>query len=374
MLAGLLVQTKIDLSPPSAEQLAMDVAKSDELMRELHSALSLPMFESLRAVVAGGQSTPMNGEMLREPVFYTGDAAHGFQYRAFARAKYAADSEWLRQFQGFSIDEAAAVIEAAERLLSANIQGTLKLLAEDRVSFVEGFELGLEQLSAECGLSLDLTKRVIEAFSLQADGSANQSFVSFQSFNEVNAKPFIRLREGRYLLLQSYLLDQSLYESPFFWMASDRAYKDRSFAHRGLFTEVFARERLAAVFGAARVVSNVNVFDADNHLVGEIDVLVLYGDRAIVLQAKAKRLTLLARQGNDEHVEKDFREAVQKSYEQALLCSNALKSAKAYRFRRGDPEITVPPTLTQIFPRCPSPAALESCHPSRRSNIHGTEY
>ena len=41
--------------------------------------------------------------------------------------------------------------------------------------------------------------------------------------------------------------------------------------------------------------------------VGEIDVLVIFGDRAIVLQAKSKRLTLEARKGNDNQIKDDFK-------------------------------------------------------------------
>jgi hypothetical protein len=46
-------------------------------------------------------------------------------------------------------------------------------------------------------------------------------------------------------------------------------------------------------------------------------VLVLFGNRAIVLQAKAKKLTLEARKGNDNQLKDDFKKSVQESYDQA---------------------------------------------------------
>ncbi len=51
---------------------------------------------------------------------------------------------------------------------------------------------------------------------------------------------------------------------------------------------------------------------------------MVFGDRAIVLQAKSKRLTLEARKGSDRQIKDDFEKAIQDSYDQALICSKAL--------------------------------------------------
>ena len=52
-------------------------------------------------------------------------------------------------------------------------------------------------------------------------------------------------------------------------------------------------------------------------IAGEIDVFVVFGDRAIVLQAKSKRLRLEARKGNIQLLQEDFQKAVQDAVDQA---------------------------------------------------------
>jgi hypothetical protein len=51
---------------------------------------------------------------------------------------------------------------------------------------------------------------------------------------------------------------------------------------------------------------------------------VLFGDRALVLQAKSKRLTLEARHGNDLQIQDDFKKSIQDSSDQAYLCAQLL--------------------------------------------------
>lgn len=75
---------------------------------------------------------------------------------------------------------------------------------------------------------------------------------------------------------------------------------------------------------------NVDIYKGKNRL-GEANSLVLYGDRAIVVQAKSKRLTIEARKGNDLKLKDDFKKAIQNAYDQALLCAEAL-AGDGFRF------------------------------------------
>src|SRR6202035_1699186 len=84
-------------------------------------------------------------------------------------------------------------------------------------------------------------------------------------------------------------------------------------------------------FGAHRVFQNVEIFRLKGQVVAEIDVLVLFGNRAIVLQAKSKKLTLPARKGNDLLLQADFKAAVQDAVDQAMACAQFL----------GDPSVTL---------------------------------
>jgi hypothetical protein len=95
-------------------------------------------------------------------------------------------------------------------------------------------------------------------------------------------------------------------------MVAERAYKEIASANRGRFTEQFTAKRLTRVFGAERVFLNVDIWESPGkkNKVGEIDVLVLFADRAIVVQAKSKKLTIAARKGNDLQLKEDFKAAI----------------------------------------------------------------
>ena len=47
---------------------------------------------------------------------------------------------------------------------------------------------------------------------------------------------------------------------------------------------------------------------------------------ALIIQAKSKKLTIAARKGNSQQIEKDFQAAVEEAYEQALTCSELIQS------------------------------------------------
>ena len=115
-------------------------------------------------------------------------------------------------------------------------------------------------------------------------------------------------------------LAQSIYESPFYWMNKDKAYKDIALTHRGEVTEEIAYDMLASVFGNDNVYRDVKVLKNKKEEVTDIDVLAIAGNKAVVVQAKSKKLTELSRRGNEESLKGDFSEAVQKAYDQGLVC------------------------------------------------------
>jgi hypothetical protein len=114
------------------------------------------------------------------------------------------------------------------------------------------------------------------------------------AFNETNAAPIIKSIDGSYILLQHYTLLEALYEAPFFWMTGDKTYAATASKNRGVFTEKFLADRLILVFGTKYVFQNVDIYKGKDRF-AEADVLVVYGDRVIVVQAKSKRLTIEAR-------------------------------------------------------------------------------
>jgi hypothetical protein len=193
-------------------------------------------------------------------------------------------------------------------------------------------------------------QRVIEGFCLPPD-DRNDQFTGLQEYNATNAAPILPMGGGQFTLFQPYSLLEALYESPFFWMVADDTYAKRAFANRGKFTEDVAYARLQHVFGP-HAYQNVHIERRKGEESGEIDVLVLFGDRAIVLQAKSKRLTLEARKGNDLQIKGDFKKAIQDSYDQAFVCAKALVEG-GHTFKTADgQEIALAMPLKQIFPIC----------------------
>jgi hypothetical protein len=110
-------------------------------------------------------------------------------------------------------------------------------------------------------------------------------------------------------------------------MYKDGLYRDVAQENRGRFLEDFAEECPLRVFNRRYVYKNV-LIKSKNAVVGEIDALVIFGDRAIVLQAKTKRMSLEARRGNDGVIRDDFRKSVQRAYDQGQDCAKKLLSGK----------------------------------------------
>ncbi len=331
VLQGLLLKSQIDFTVPSEDLFREYVRQTESLLKELHDTMSAPFMEHLAATPEQKNANPFqSGAVLREPIFYGGESAHTFQYRDLSIKKYSRDDKWLNANMGFTVAEAVAVVRAIERTLDsrgAALLGSSKAATVPPELFLRSKTFSVEEVATASGIDLETTTRVISAFAAPAV-PANSQFASLHDFNIANAQPLIQDQEGGYILFNHFSLAEALYESPFYWMLQDRSYSDTSLRNRGLFGEEFAAARLSRVFGSANVYSNVDVFDSSHRKVGEIDVLVLFGDRAIVVQAKSKRLTIESRRGNDGQIRDDFKKAIQDSYDQGLKCAKALRTGE----------------------------------------------
>jgi hypothetical protein len=133
-------------------------------------------------------------------------------------------------------------------------------------------------------------------------------------------------------------------------MIADKAYRAKASANRGAFTEQFVARRLRAVFGDQNVHCNVNI-EGPSDRVSEIDVLVLFGDRALIVQCKSKKMTLESRKGNDQTLREDFQKAVQDAYDQGLLCARSL-GGHGLRFVKEDGSKLEIPELRSVYILC----------------------
>jgi hypothetical protein len=336
-LLGLMVKQPISYDLPDKATLKKYVDDSYRLLNELHNAM-----EQARGF-----------RDLREPIFYSGESAYSFQMRDLATAKYGRDNEWLKANRGFSIEEARDVVGALTECHNLRLTITIGLIEHqetEELTLLDGFLVDASQVVQMTGYTPEKVTAILSSFTL-ADSERNQGFRSVHDFNVMTSTPLLRRDGNCYVLFSHQGLEHSLYDSPFYWMVSDRDYKDAAMENRGQFAEQLVKDRMAHVFGEPKVWQGVKVRNGAGDDVTDIDVLVLYGNSAIVVQAKSKKLTIEARRGARDVLIADFRSAVQEAYDQGTRAANALISP-GFRFYTENGRQMLIPGLEQVFPIC----------------------
>lgn len=349
-LIGLMVKSPLDLSPQPTDVIESYVKCTDGLLQELHNSMSYPMFASLfEAAKAGGSPpNPWQGVGMREPIFYGTESAYAFQYRDLAPEKYGADDSWMLANMRFTSGQARTIAKTMCALMDDK---GMRLFADARTAnaspatWLPAFEFSLDEVTFYSGVEREVVQAFFRAFLFVGD---NSGFKEVGDFNEVAARPLLPTDRGTVLLFSHYAIYEALYESPFFWMLDDKSYRPTAAKHRGAFTEQFAARRLAKVFGRQHVHANVNLHRGKG-IVSEADVLVIYGDRLIILQAKAKKLTIAARKGNDNQLKVDFSAAIQDSYDQGWICANELLAGGCRLVDDSEREVELPPDIKEVF-------------------------
>lgn len=288
---------------------------------------------------------------MREAIFYGGDGVYKHQYRDLAKRRYTLDEDWIEVNKHFKISQAVEVISAINKIHLENVNEAVSSAKNWPLpNHLPIFRFDISEVMIKSGLSEEIVRAVIAAFSAKPEERMN-CFKSVDDFNHKNAFPIIKIDENTFISFQSYSLWEALYENPFFWFNADDGYKSIASKHRGDFTESFTAERLALVFGKENVFTNIDIFDGKNKA-AEIDVLVIFGEIAIVVQAKSKKLTIEARKGDSKQLEDDFKKAIQDAYDQANLCSQLLQK-KGYIFKDAlSNEVNLKSNFKMIFPIC----------------------
>ncbi len=355
-LIGLMLKRPIDCTLPAPPILEKYIEATEALLEEIHHAMSASFWQDIdRAKIAEEGFNPFTrGAALREPIFYGGESAYSFQYRDFSPAKYVNDDPWLIANKGFSINDARHVVFAVSRLQdekAINVMRAMRDMPQEKWTFLPGNTFSVQEIADYGHIDLAIVDRVLSAFSVPS-GVHNEQFRALHDFNIANASPLIRMPDGTYLLFHIYSLVEALYEAPFYWMGADKAYVSTAMQNRGVFTEQFAVERLRQVFGAENVFANIDIYESRDTKLAEIDVLVLFGNRALLLQAKSKRLTLEARRGNDLQIKDDFKKSIQDSSDQAYRCAKLIEEGKCSFKDAAGNALILPERLKRIYVIC----------------------
>jgi hypothetical protein len=349
-IIGLMAKKPLDLSLQHPDVLEGYVKRTDDLMHELHEAMSYPMFAAMVDAVNAGVAPPdpWRGPGMREPIFYGPESAYAFQYRDLLPEKYGADDEWMRKAKGFTSIQARAIAKTMCALMDE--KGT-RLLVDARAakappaSWLPAYEFAPDEVAFRSGAAKEVVEAFFRAFTFAGN---NAGFKEVGDFNEVAARPLLPTDRGTVLLFSHYAIYEAIYESPFFWMWDDKPYRSIAAKHRGAFTEQFAARRLTGVFGREHVHKNVNLHRGKD-IVGEADVLVIYGDRLIIVQAKAKKLTIAARKGNDSQLKADFAAAIQDSYDQGWMCANEILAGGSRLVDDNGRDVELPSHIKEVF-------------------------
>ena len=328
-LLGCMVKAEIDWSLPDPVALQKMIESSEKLLAEYHDRMNADAYSKLTVeTLASGLDPTSTGEALREAIFYAAESAYVFQFRDMACERYTADSDWLINYKGYSPRDAQDICHAlfasqSEILTSSAFYGTNDKHSSEW-TILDGFKLNIDDIAARCQKDRDKVLRFISAFTFQSV-NRHANYSEIDDFNEIGALPILLAPSGDFYLMQHYPLVQATYDNPFYWFAGDEDYFQTASANRGDFTENFLIGRLTSIFGSDAVFSNVDVYNGKNRL-SEIDCLVLFGEYALIFQAKSQRLTLPARKGKLKKLQDDFQRAVQKAYDQAITCAKATQT------------------------------------------------
>lgn len=353
-LIGLACKGDLNAEMQTPETIQRYIDNTELLLKEIHQS----MMPDMRELFDPEQTSipnfnPFkNGAVLRESIFYGGEAAYHFQYRDLSSLKYRGDSDWLKCNKGYSSEDAISIITAIQELQNWKVNEfipNLDIADPSSWTALDSHKFTAEEISTESGFDLDVVTKVIESF---VSPIGMSDFSSLDDFNPKNAYPIIKTSDTEYLLFQNYSLVEALYETPFFWFYEDKSYRATAMKNRGDFTESFSAQRLTRVFGEKNVFLNVEIVDSKRNIAGEIDVLIVYANRAIILQAKSKKLTIAARKGNDLSLRDDFKKAVQDAYDQASSCANLITDSNYKLIDDGGNELEVERNLYEIYPFC----------------------
>lgn len=350
-LIGLMCKSEIDLSLPDSDTLNRYLNQTEALLSELHNSMMVGGV-SLGDLKAGVDPFA-RGAAMREPIFYGGESAYLCQYRDLSKFKYENDNDWFLTNKGFSVEQMIDVLQGVLEFQNISLMDCLegmRGMPTSQWTVLPGYMFTASEIAAHADLDASSVNLVLKAFSFSRS-SRNGRFCSLGDFNELNAYPLIEVAPESYLLYQGYGLAEAIYETPFFWFMDDKEYKNQAMEHRGRFAENFTHARLSAVFGATNVFKNVNIVKSSN-VVGEIDVLVIFAGYVVLVQAKAKKLTIEARKGNDNVLRDDFKKAVQDSYDQAFACAEFLLDEACELVTEDGGRIRFDRDIRSIYPLC----------------------
>ena len=323
-----------------------------DLLEELHSSYYPPEFhresqtdESVRSI----EEWLRNSHGMVEPISYGEEGAYDFQYLDFALKRYEEDRQWIRDYSGTTLE---SVVEIAKKLRQLTNERASNFAIRDPLeeTYHEFLSIFLFQIDDLQDFAHEEVIAFLRAFSLWP-GMEDESLGTLGGRNLVHERPIIRLEDRTFLFPVQFYLYKSIYESPIYWMRTDKSYKDIADHNRGVATEKICSELLQKVFEAKNVYRNVKIKYRREDFT-EIDVLAIKGNKALIVQAKSKKLTVKSRTGDGPSLVKDFLAAVQSAYDQALRSRTAVTNGTFELMDKEGNAIRLEQTIDEAYIVC----------------------
>ncbi|SDS71887.1 hypothetical protein SAMN05216198_2601 [Halopseudomonas litoralis] len=208
-LLGLMMRQPVDLTELDEDTLRGYVSRTDELLGELHGAMTGLAIGELMSQAQQGVANDdfWQGAMMKEPIFYGTESAYSFQYRDFFAEKHAPDDEWLESVMGFSSGQALRVAGAMCSLMDARATNGRGTVGETKVGEVpvgpvlELFEFTAQEIAQHSGQEIDVVEAVFKALTFNG---YNGQFNEIGDFNQVAATPLLPTGRGSVLLFSHY--------------------------------------------------------------------------------------------------------------------------------------------------------------------------
>lgn len=408
LILGFLIQNKINFAiPDSPHDLTQMKKNTFELLEELHRSFIGKFPEKLQKELekthkkenyrAGQKEFFGKGDMLVEPIFYSGTGVYDFQYLEFLERKYKYDTKWLSEEKIFNLFETKIIVSQIKDILQKQSEIVFLDLKEIMIGIMkeknpdEDWEKHVQEIfpkeqmewlqyealfydpekneydwnvfyrnlielftikKADFNSELNIDS-FVNNFSIIPEIGLNSQFQTIGNYNMINSHPIIKLDDEKYFVPVAFLLCQAVYESPFYWMIQNESNKEQAGKNRGEVGEEIAFDFLSQVFGADKTFKSVKITSKKGQDDTDIDVLCILGSKAICVQVKSKSLTLLSRQGDDAQLQKDFQGAVQDAYKQGLISRQKILE-KGARFidKKSSNEIILPEGIDDVYLMC----------------------
>jgi len=277
------------------------------LMDEFHLTF-LPNFPKVDSKLSFHELSVKNPEMIKETIFYSGTGAYDYQMVKFLETKYQNDKVWLKENQSFILEQAGKLFNYIKTAL------TVKLNTKEFSDLTDLYSISFNNYVFK---KYPEFKSILDQFSFNLNEKLNQDFNDVGDLNQFKFRPVIKT-ETKYIIPLPYLLAESLYDSPFYWMLADKDYKDIALKNRGDIAENIVKSILERKIDSSNVFVEVDVKAVKSKTITDIDICVVKDNKMLIIQVKSKRLTQLSKQGNIEQFQKDFKLAIQDANKQAI--------------------------------------------------------